>query len=313
MSGASESIPPFVRPTSLASALSALAACARAGKKPVLLAGGTDWMVERHLVPSGSAPPPAPPVIDITALDELLVLERKPHASGRSWFEIGASVPYLTFRRDAALTREVPLLGAMAREVGAIQIQARGTLGGNLATASPAADGVCALAALDVEIELASEARGKRRVKLTDFFTGYKKTVMAGDELITRVAFLAPGPKWYWRKVGTRLAQAISKVALAATAQIEAGTVRDAHFGVASVGPVTATLPNVRAEIVGKPVDAIDATRVRAALRTDIKPIDDVRSTGDYRLHTAERLVDQFLAGLRSERFQGPHPIAPST
>jgi CO/xanthine dehydrogenase FAD-binding subunit len=188
----------------------------------------------------------------------------------------------------------------MARDVGAVQIQARGTLGGNLATGSPAADGVPVLAALACEIDVASAARGVRTVPIAGFFTGYRRTVMAPDEMITAVRFEAPGDVWTWRKVGTRMAQSIAKVALAACARVASGRIEQAHFGMASVAPTTALLRGVQSYLIGRDVKSVHDDELVSALRKDIAPIDDVRSTAAYRLHVAERLVAQFAAQLRA-------------
>jgi CO/xanthine dehydrogenase FAD-binding subunit len=188
------------------------------------------------------------------------------------------------------------MLAVMAKDVGAVQIQTRGTLAGNIASASPAADGVPALMALDANVTLASVS-GTRTVPLDGFFTAYRKTVMRPDELILDVDFRVPHRKALvkWRKVGTRLAQAISKVALASVIEIEGGTVKHARFGMASVAAVTHPLPSVRKYLEGRAVGAIVASELDAAVAADIKPIDDVRSTGEYRLHVAKALVRRAL------------------
>jgi CO/xanthine dehydrogenase FAD-binding subunit len=288
----------FSRPATLDDALARLAAFASRGVRPTLLAGGTDWMVERHMVPPGTAPREPGPVIDITAIDALRTASRVESARGNDGFAIGAGVSYLAMRRDPLLAREVPMLAAMAVDVGAIQIQARGTLGGNLATGSPAADGVPVLMALGCDVVLMSK-RGTRAVNIDDFYTGYRRNVMAPDEMIHSVVFETPA-RWFWRKVGTRRAQSIAKVALAATARVENGSVVDARFGMASVAPTTVPLRAVREAMVGRRVADLDGAALDAALARDIAPIDDVRSTREYRLHVAGRLLRQFVATLRA-------------
>lgn len=187
----------------------------------------------------------------------------------------------------------------MAKELGALQIQARGTLGGNLATASPAADGVAALAAYDAAIVVQS-VRGERRIPFTALQTGYKKSTRAPDEVIVAVEIALPpeGTPWIWRKVGTRRAQAISKVALAGIA-VRAGE-RTVRFGLgmASVAPVTATLMQTRALVLGRELGAITGDALDAAVDADIAPIDDVRSTREYRRHVAKAVVRGFLREL---------------
>jgi CO/xanthine dehydrogenase FAD-binding subunit len=187
----------------------------------------------------------------------------------------------------------------MARDVGAVQIQTRGTLAGNIASASPAADGVPALMALGGVVVLMSVG-GDRRVPLDEIFIGYRKTVIRRDELIAAIELPLPKPGAIvtWRKVGTRLAQAISKVALAAVVEVDpAGIVTRARFGMASVAPVTAPLLGVRTLVEGQALASIDRSAVDAAVAAEVKPIDDVRSTGEYRLHVAKALVWRALQG----------------
>ena len=205
---------------------------------------------------------------------------------------LGAGVTYSTLRRDRRIAGSIPLLGRMAADVGAVQIQAKGTLGGNLATASPAADGVAALMALEAELTLTT-TKGSRTVAIESFFTGYRKTVMDPREMLTSIDVRVPtkAATARWQKVGTRRAQAISKVALASLIETEGGKVTRARFGMASVAATTAPLASVRSALQGEMLDAIDRARTDAAVERDITPIDDVRSTGEYRLHVAKTLV----------------------
>jgi CO/xanthine dehydrogenase FAD-binding subunit len=191
------------------------------------------------------------------------------------------------------------LLDQMARDVGAVQIQARGTLGGNLATASPAADGVAALAAYDAAIVVRS-VRGERRIPFVSLQTGYKQTTRAADEVIVAVEISLPpeGSPWIWRKVGTRRAQAISKVALAGIAVRSEDRVVRIGLGMASVAPVTATLPNTRALLLRTPLSSLSGDALDAAVLSDIAPIDDVRSTREYRKHVAKAVVRGFVRDL---------------
>ena len=284
----------FLRPRTLDEACAILADHSKKGARAVLLAGGTDLVVETHLAEPKSTVPPPRTLVDVSSLPELAVIEVHGDV-----VRLGGGVTYLTLRNEPRLSQRFPLLSAMAKDVGALQIQARGTLAGNLATASPAADGVCALAAYRTTIGLRS-VRGERTVFLDDFYTGYKRTLRADDEVIAWVELAVPKPpsRWYWRKVGTRLAQAISKVAVASVAELDGDVVRTIRFGVASVAATTALLPNVRRAIEGKPVAAVDLREVMAALDADIKPIDDVRSTGRYRMHVARALVRDVIGNL---------------
>jgi len=275
-------------------------ACARvssflSSKEPFhVIAGGTDLVVESHLAPPSAEKRPGRTILDISSVAELRSIDDRGDR-----IRIGGGVTYLALR-DEKIASRIPLLAQMAKDVGAIQIQARGTLAGNIATASPAADGVCGLFPLDATVGLKS-TRGERIVPLVDYFTGYKKTVREPDELIAWVEVRVPRPhaNWVWRKVGTRLAQAISKVALAGVVEVDQGKIEYARFGMASVAPVTVSLPSVRAALEGKRIDAVDLGEIERAVDKDVAPIDDVRSTGEYRRHVARAVVREFAKSLK--------------
>lgn len=281
----------LVSPRTVPEACELLAKGALSGIRMAMLAGGTDWIVDRHMLPVEKATP-LDQVIDLTAIDALSEVALR-EIEGERWMSLGGGVTYWALRRDARVVGTIPMLAEMARDVGAVQIQTRGTLGGNIASASPAADGVPALMALGAVVVLAS-TQGQRRVPLDQFFTAYRKTVLRKDELIAAidVRIPRPGARVTWRKVGTRLAQAISKVALAAAVEVDkTGVVTRARFGMASVAAVTAPLHGVRKVIEGKLLGSIDRAALDAAIAAEVKPIDDVRSTGEYRLHVAKALV----------------------
>ena len=292
----------FVAPRTIDEVCTLLAEAKQRAMSAVLLAGGTDWVVDRHLAPVDRAHP-VNRVIDITKIGELCRIEH-----GDGYIAFGGAVTYWQLREDVALARSIPMLAAMAKDVGAVQIQTRGTLAGNIASASPAADGVPALMALDAVVEVA-HASGRRTVSLAAFFTGYRKTVLAVDEMITKVTVRVPPPgaRVTWRKVGTRLAQSISKVALAGVVEVHAGggavdtshrgslpegaVVERARFGMASVAAVTHPLPKIRAFLEGRRASEIVRAELDRVVEQEISPIDDVRSTGEYRLHVAKALV----------------------
>jgi len=278
-------------PRTIDEACELLARAGVEGKRTVVLAGGTDWIVDRQLMAPEKATQ-VDQVIDLTRVEALSSIGFC-EVDGERWMTFGGGVTYWALRRDARVLGTIPMLAVMSRDVGAVQIQTRGTLAGNIATASPAADGVPALLALDGVVVLTSP-RGSRRAPLDGFFTAYRKTVMEKDELITAVDVRVPkeGALVTWRKVGTRLAQAISKVALAAVVERDAsGVVTRARFGMASVGPTTAPMANVRALLEGKGLASVDRAALDAAIAKDVTPIDDVRSTGEYRMHVAKALV----------------------
>jgi len=282
----------LVSPRSVEEACELLAEAHARGQAAVALAGGTDWIVDRHLADVSRARP-VDLVVDLTAIDALRTIYAYEDGDKKERrLVVGAGVTYWTLRNDPEVLGTIPLLSRMAKDVGAVQIQTRGTLGGNLASASPAADGVPVLFALEAVLSIAS-ASGTRKVPVESFFVGYRKTVLAPGELILAIDVRVPraGAFASWQKVGTRLAQAISKVALAGVVETDGAMVSRAHFGMASVGPTTAPLTAVCSAVVGKELARIDRSATDAAVAADIKPIDDVRSTGDYRLHVAKALV----------------------
>jgi CO/xanthine dehydrogenase FAD-binding subunit len=284
---------PFTAPRDLPEALGLLAERAARCEKTVLLAGGTDWFVERHVAPPETEGT-LPLVVDVSRLEGL----RRISLAGDT-LRVGGAVTFLELRKDARVAARCPLLAAMARDVGALQIQARGTLAGNLASGSPAADGVCALAALDATLLLRS-VRGARRIPLAGFYTGYRKSILTADELIEAIEISLPpaGSPFAWRKVGTRQAQAISKVALAAVAVVENGLCTRLGLAMASVAPTVAFLPATRALGLSRPLAEITPGDLERAVLADIAPIDDIRSTAAYRRHVAVALVTRFFEGL---------------
>ncbi len=294
MSVAGLALHPFATPRDLPEALGLLAERAARQEKTVLLAGGTDWFVERHVAPPETEGT-LPLVLDVSRLEGLRGISIQVDT-----LRIGAGVTYLELRKDARVAARCPLLAAMAGDVGALQIQARGTLAGNLASGSPAADGVCALAALDATLLLRS-VRGPRRVPIAGFYSGYRKSVLGPDELIEAVEVALPpaGSPFVWRKVGTRQAQAISKVALAGVAVVENGRCTRLGLAMASVAPTVAFLPATRALGLSRALAEVADTEVRDAVLGDVAPIDDIRSTAAYRRHVAVALVTRFFEGLK--------------
>ncbi len=285
----------MARPKTIVEACRILAQAVRAKKTASLLAGGTDVIVDRHLMPVAKAHA-IDLIVDVTGVEELVRISER-DVGGERHLVFGGGVTYWQLRTDARVTGTIPMLDAMAKDVGAVQIQTRGTLAGNIATASPAADGVPALMALDGKVTLVKDG-GARTVPLDQFFLAYRKTVLAPDELIAEIAVRVPkdGARVRWRKVGTRLAQAISKVALASVVEEEGGVITRARFGMASVAAVPHPLAGVRALVEGKSTKSLDRAAIDAAIDREIKPIDDVRSTGPYRLHVAKALVWRALA-----------------
>jgi CO/xanthine dehydrogenase FAD-binding subunit len=214
---------------------------------------------------------------------------------------LGALTTYTEVQANEVLQREFPMLCQAASETGGLAIQNRGTLGGNVVNASPAADSPPALLAYDAEIELVSSA-GSRRLPYDGFHTGYKQMTMRADELLTRIRLPrnTAGAKQYYRKVGTRKAQAISKVCFAGLARLENTHVADVRVVLGSVAPVVLRCKQTEDAIRGKELSDDTVKLARETLLREIVPIDDVRSTAGYRLRVAANLLVDFLVTARS-------------
>jgi putative cofactor-binding repeat protein len=205
-------------------------------------------------------------------------------------------------RQHEILSREFPLLATAASWTGGIANQNRGTLGGNIANASPAADSLPALLVYEAQLTLIS-VRGERRVAYRNFHTGYKQTVLAADELIRDISLPRrfSGYVSHARKVGARNAQAISKVCLAALGQMAGGTVRDIRFAIGSVAPLPLRLSETERLLAGKRLEPSLIDAARKSVSKEIQPIDDIRSTARYRSVVAGNLVTEFLEKLTAE------------
>jgi CO/xanthine dehydrogenase FAD-binding subunit len=251
-----------------------------------VLAGGTD------LYPAHVGRPMPPSVVDIGGLAELRGI-----SEGADAFRIGA----LTTWADVAAADLPPCfdgLRAAAREVGGVQVQQAGTVGGNLCNASPAADSVPPLVALDASVELTSFA-GSRVLRLEEFLTGYRETALRPDELLTAV--LIPRgleeARSCFLKLGLRRYLVISVVMVAAV--IAAGPDRrivEARIAVGACSPVAQRLRSLEADLVGRPEDDLGSVATSEHL-SSLSPIDDVRGTADYRRRAALTLVRRALEG----------------
>jgi CO/xanthine dehydrogenase FAD-binding subunit len=196
---------------------------------------------------------------------------------------IGATTSWSDIVNSPLVRARVPALVSAAREIGAVQIQNRGTIGGNIANASPAGDSLPVLAAIDA-IVLLRGAAGTRRVPFGEFYTGYRRTLMRHDELIFAVEIPRVAGRQWFRKVGTRAAQSISKVVMAA---VRAPRPRIA-FG--SVAPTVVRVPRTEELLASK--GSID--EAVEMLQAEIHPIDDIRSTAAYRRRVAGNLLRAF-------------------
>ena len=258
----------MVRPASLQEALRIMR-----DDGPLLpLAGGTDIYVQLEF-----GLPPAQRYIDIWKLAELRGVRVVDDE-----LVLGALTTYTDIQRSADVRERLPMLVAAASVVGGVQIQNRATIGGNIGNGSPAGDSLPVFAAADARVVLRS-ADGERHVPFNAFYTGYRKTVMRPDELIVAVAVpRVPGRQWF-RKVGTRAAQAISKLVLAC--------VRAEQPRVA-MGSIAATV--VRLACTEAALAQGSLEQAQRALAAEISPVDDMRSTAAYRLQVAKNLLARF-------------------
>jgi CO/xanthine dehydrogenase FAD-binding subunit len=265
----------------------ALAVLAREPGQWRPFAGGTDLMV---LLEAGTLPPSK--YLSLWQLRELRGITVTDDEA-----VVGALTTYSDVLRSDVLGAEFPLMGFAAGETGGVATQNRGTIGGNIANASPAADTPPALLVYDATLDLVS-VRGVRRVAYDRFHLGYKQMDLAPDELILSIRLPRRRSPWRhcWRKVGTRRAQAISKVCFAAAIDVAGPAVRDIRIAFGSVAPTPVRAARAEAAMRGRTIDAESIKLSCDALAGDISPIDDLRSTANYRLTVARNLLEQFLS-----------------
>jgi CO/xanthine dehydrogenase FAD-binding subunit len=215
---------------------------------------------------------------------------------------IGGGTTFRDLRGHAGIAAQLPLLAKAASWIGSIANQSRATIGGNLVNGSPAADSSPALLVYDAEVELVS-MHGTRRIPYCEFHTGYKSNAMSADELLLAVhmPLRFAQHRQYLRKVGTRRAMAISKVAMAATALIEDDVIREIRLAAASLAAFPARLYETEAALLGKDVAGHTIEQAREALLREAKPIDDIRSNAEYRRRVAANLLGEFLHTLQAE------------
>ncbi|MGE3831147.1 MAG: xanthine dehydrogenase family protein subunit M [Parvibaculaceae bacterium] len=268
----------YLRPGTVEEAVAALAS---SGAR--VLAGGTDFY------PALGDKPVRQPVLDITAIADLAGISTQ-----ASQIRIGARTRWTEIAK-AELPPAFDGLKAAAREVGSIQIQNAGTIGGNLCNASPAADGVPPLLTLDASVELASP-RGLRRLKLGEFILGNRRTALASDEIMTAV--LIPEPhgkaKGAFLKLGSRRYLVISIAMVAVIVTVEEDVIADARIAIGACSAVAQRLAGLEADLLGKPVAQIGEF-VEARHLTSLAPIDDVRATASYRKDAAPTLIRRTL------------------
>lgn len=257
-------------------------------------AGGTDLMV---LLEAGHLP--AGRYVSLARCPELRGIETT-EGGGLS---IGALTTYTEILRSPEVDAGFGMLKLAAAETGGVATQNRGTIGGNIANASPAADTPPVLLVYDAELELLSSS-GSRRVAYASFHRGYKQMDLRPGEIIARVILPARAsdlaPRDFYRKVGTRRAQAISKVCFAATISFGGGAsehreVKHVRIALGSVAPTVIRAVKTEAVLRGRPLDDKAIADAEAALLSGIAPIDDIRSTARYRARVAANLLRQFL------------------
>jgi len=215
---------------------------------------------------------------------------------------LGALTTYTDIQQSEVLKEEFPMLCRAASETGGLAIQNRGTLGGNIVNASPAADSPPALLVYDAELELLSQT-GARWISYQGFHTGYKKMNMRAEEILGRIRLpRAAGNnlRHYYRKVGTRKAQAISKICFAGAARAANNRIEDVRISLGSVAPTVIRAVKTEALLSGQTIDATLIRAAREALSVEIVPIDDIRSTAHYRVRVAANLLEDFLLQLRA-------------
>ena len=253
-------------------------------------AGGTDLMV---LLEAGKLDHRN--YVNIWGLRELRGIEvNDTHVT------LGALTTYTEVQANPILRNDYPMLCRAASETGGLAIQNRGTLGGNIVNASPAADSPPALLAYDAEIELVS-TRGSRWLPYQGFHTGYKQMHIAPDELLVRIRMprKTANMTHYYRKVGTRKAQAISKVCFAAVGRIDNAQIAETRMAVGSVAPIVVRCLQTENLLRGRKIDDETLRIASDSLAREISPIDDIRSTAKYRLQVAKNLLVDFLTNLQ--------------
>jgi CO/xanthine dehydrogenase FAD-binding subunit len=261
-----------------------------------VLAGGTDLLVQWR---SGLIDLPG--VIDISALGEL-----KGVTCAKDGIEIGALATHSEIAASEMVLNNIPVLAQACRTIGAVQIQNRGTIGGNIMNSSPAGDTLPVLLALDARLQ-AQDLKKTRWIAASDFFTGYRKTALKPNELLTKVKIPKPGAEETSRfyKVGARRAQAISKVVMCVRGNISHGGIRDIAIALGSVAPTVVRAPGTEALLRGQAITPELIERARRSLGDEVHPIDDIRSTADYRRFVCGNLLARFLQEAASAVSQG--------
>lgn len=230
-------------------------------------------------------------VIDLLRIPEIRGIRQD-----KSGWIIGATTTFRELAASRKIQRAFPALAAAAAEIGGWQIQNRATLGGNIANASPAGDSLPVLLALDATVVTAGP-NGQREIPYHEFHVGYRKTALQPNEIIAwvRVPAASSGTIQYFRKVGTREAQAISKVVVAMSAHKDQGCLEEVRFGAGSVAAVPVRLEAAERTCGGRQPNVAVADETAEAAMAEVTPIDDVRSTAAYRKFVLGRVVRRMI------------------
>jgi xanthine dehydrogenase small subunit len=275
------------RPRDLRHALALLHGSLADGRL-VPLAGGTDLFVSLN---AGTVP--GRRFLDLGGLSELRGVRAE-----REGLAIGALTTFAALRAHPGVRRRAPALAEAASTIGAWQVQCRATLGGNIGNASPAGDSLPVLLVHEAVVRALS-VRGPRMVPATELFRGYRDLALEPDEIVGSVLLprdrALPRAGWFFRKVGTRRAQSISKVVLAGMLRVSGGRVAEVRVALGSVAPVPVRARRAEQVLLGARPGARTSAAARAALLEDIAPIDDIRSDREYRTRVAGNLLEQFL------------------
>ena len=263
--------PTAVAPTSLDEAYELLA---EGGRRAKIIAGGTDLMVALN---AGSLD--AKEFIDIWRLNELRGIDDE-----GEMIRIGSLTTYTQLINSPLIQQSAPAMVEASRTIGAIQIQNRGTIGGNIVNASPAGDSLPVLAAFDADVEIGS-VRGVRIVGFNNFYTGYRQTVMEPDEILiaVRLRKLKPNERSFYFKVGTRRAQAISKIVMAVKVEVIGAVINSIGIALGSVAPTVMRAHQTESLLTNATLDTRIIERAGKTISQEIAPITDVRSTEHYR------------------------------
>jgi xanthine dehydrogenase small subunit len=281
--------PTAYSPQSLAEAYAILAE--RAGTVKII-AGGTDLMVLMNARLLDAAE-----FLDIWRLDELRGVTDE-----GDLLRIGALATYTELIKSPLIQNHAPALVAASRTIGAIQIQNRGTIGGNIVNASPAGDSLPVLAAYDGEVEIGS-LRSTRKIPFNNFYIGYRSTVLETDEMVlaVRIPKLKDGESDFFWKVGTRRAQAISKSVMASKALITDGVIQSISVSVGSVAPTVIRAPMTEQILSGKQLSPALIKEASESVANEISPITDLRSTEHYRRTVTGNVLAKFLRQLSDQ------------